>query len=76
MPKKAFALQTNHVKGALSQLKWKLESLAELKRTGKTVSDPQVMQLDTENVGLLTTAKGGMRTVIDTLESLKKKCNA
>lgn len=74
VPKKAFALQTQHLADAFSQLKWKLAKLAELKRMGKPAYDPQVQSLDTENRVLLGTGKSDTRTIIDTVETLKRKC--
>ena len=49
VPKKAFKLQTSHLSDALSQLKWKLVKLSELKRAGKKVTDPLVQELDHKN---------------------------
>ena len=56
-----------------SQLKWKLGKMADLKRAGKKVNDPQVAEFDQQNMELLASGKSSMRNIIDTVEHLKRK---
>ena len=42
MPKKSFNMQSTHLSGVFSQLKWNLAKLSELKRAGTRVNDSRV----------------------------------
>ena len=47
--------------------------MAELKRAGKTATDPQVAELDQKNMQLLFSGKSCMRNIIESVENLKRK---
>lgn len=66
--------QTKYLTNAYDKLKWKLRALAELKRQGKSSDDEQVKQMHAETIQLLALNKSCMRTVIDTVETLRRQC--
>ena len=59
----------------LSRFKNNLNELLEAKQAGKTFAngDQRVNELAKRNIELLFSAKSGMRNVIDTVETLKRK---
>ena len=76
LPTTSFKVQSGHLGDTMSQLKWKLNMLSQLKHRGAKANDQQVRDLDQKVKQMLLTTKSGMRNVIEMVDVLKKNGSA